>query len=99
MKKFIEKDKKQRKFYLTYEKDRISLLAIASNQNLPLAVRWKARLTLSSISKKNYPSKLNNRCALTGRSRSVFGDFKLSRIAFRKVSNLSLIPGLKKINW
>jgi small subunit ribosomal protein S14 len=99
MKKFVQKDKNRRKINFEYERDRLALSTISSNQNLPLAVRWKARLALGSISKNSFSSKLNNRCGLTGRSRSVLRDFKLSRIAFRKASNSGLIPGLKKFSW
>ena len=99
MKKFIEKDKKRRKSNFDYEKDRTALMAIASNRSLPSAISWKARLIVSNFSIDSFSSKLNNRCVLTGRSRSVYRNFKLSRIAFRDASSSRLIPGLRKSNW
>lgn len=45
------------------------------------------------------PTRLKNRCALTGRPRGYMRDFKMSRIAFREYAHKGQIPGVKKASW
>ncbi|MBY0264438.1 MAG: 30S ribosomal protein S14, partial [Holosporales bacterium] len=40
-----------------------------------------------------------NRCLLTGRSRGVYRDFQLSRIAFRELALAGQLPGVIKASW
>jgi small subunit ribosomal protein S14 len=42
---------------------------------------------------------LKNRCELTGRPRSYYRKFKLSRIALRELASLGQIPGMVKSSW
>ena len=39
------------------------------------------------------------RCAITGRPRGFMRDFGISRIAFRKMANEGLLPGVRKSSW
>ena len=45
------------------------------------------------------PTRLTNRCQLTGRPRGVIRDFGLSRIKFRELAHKGQIPGVKKASW
>ena len=42
---------------------------------------------------------IKNRCTLTGRSKGICSDFKLSRIKTRDLGLNGLINGLKKVSW
>jgi small subunit ribosomal protein S14 len=42
---------------------------------------------------------IKNRCTLTGRSKGICSDFKLSRIKTRDLGSNGLINGLKKVSW
>jgi ribosomal protein S14 len=42
---------------------------------------------------------IKNRCILTGRSKGICSDFKLSRIKTRELGLNGLINGLKKVSW
>jgi small subunit ribosomal protein S14 len=39
-----------------------------------------------------------NRCLVTGRGRSIFRFFKVSRLVFKKQASLGLFPGIKKFS-
>lgn len=54
---------------------------------------------LQKLPKNSSPSRVKNRCAVTGRSRGYLRDFGLSRIAFRELAREGKIPGVKKASW
>ena len=45
------------------------------------------------------PTRVRSLCALTGRSRSVYRKFKVSRIMLRELALAGKIPGLRKASW
>ncbi|MCS7008974.1 MAG: 30S ribosomal protein S14, partial [Chthoniobacterales bacterium] len=45
------------------------------------------------------PTRLVNRCAITGRKRAYMRRFKISRITFRELASQGLIPGVIKASW
>ena len=49
--------------------------------------------------KKGLKTRIHNRCILSGRPRSVFQQFKISRNFLRDKGSTGLITGLSKISW
>lgn len=45
------------------------------------------------------PTRVRSLCALTGRSRSVYRKFKLSRLMLRKLALEGKVPGMRKASW
>jgi small subunit ribosomal protein S8 len=45
------------------------------------------------------PTRVRNRCELTGRSRAYYRKFRLSRVMLRELANKGLIPGVTKSSW
>ena len=99
MKNLIEKDKKRRYLYATYEKQYFILKYLVHNVNLPQSVRQEAQIKLEKLPYYGSKIRLRNRCVLTGRSRAVYKKFKLSRLMFRKLALSGEIIGVKKISW
>ncbi|PLT31156.1 30S ribosomal protein S14 [Peribacillus deserti] len=56
-------------------------------------------IALSKLPRDSAPSRLHNRCQLTGRPRGFMRKFRLSRIAFRELAHKGQIPGVKKSSW
>ncbi|MGB6406098.1 MAG: 30S ribosomal protein S14 [Planococcus donghaensis] len=54
---------------------------------------------LAKLPKDSSPTRLNNRCAVTGRPRSFMRKFGMSRIVFRELAHKGQIPGVKKASW
>jgi len=54
---------------------------------------------LRKLPRDSSPSRLKNRCELTGRPRGYLRKFKMSRIAFRELAYQGQIPGVKKSSW
>ncbi|EFI84585.1 Alternate 30S ribosomal protein S14 [Listeria grayi] len=45
------------------------------------------------------PTRIHNRCALTGRPHGYMRKFDMSRIRFRELAHKGQIPGVKKASW
>ncbi|MBA3788957.1 30S ribosomal protein S14 [Patescibacteria group bacterium] len=54
---------------------------------------------LQKLPRNSSPSRIKNRCAITGRSRGYLRAFGLSRITFRELALEGKIPGVKKSSW
>ena len=54
---------------------------------------------LARLPRNSSPSRLRNLCALTGRSRSVYRKFKISRIMLRELALAGKVPGMRKASW
>lgn len=54
---------------------------------------------LQKLPKNSSPVRLNNRCMFTGRVRSYYRKFGVSRLVLREMALRGEIPGLKKSSW
>ena len=54
---------------------------------------------LQKLPRNANPTRLHNRCSMTGRPRSYMRKFGLSRIAFRDLALDGKIPGVTKASW
>lgn len=57
------------------------------------------RVALSKLPRDALPTRVHNRCALTGRPHGYLRKFGISRIAFRELAYKGQIPGVKKSSW
>lgn len=90
--------KRERLVQLKWEK-RDALKKAASNLNSTEEERFEARLALDKMSPNSSPVRLRNRCQLTGRCRGYLRKFKVSRLCFRELASMGMIPGLTKASW
>lgn len=98
-KSMIERELKRQKLVKQYASKRASLKVIASNLELPIEQRFKARLKLAALPRNSSPSRLHNRCELTGRPHAYYRKLKLSRIMLRDLASFGRIPGMVKSSW
>ncbi len=61
--------------------------------------RFTARLKLAELPRNSSPTRVRNRCEVTGRPRAYYRKLKMSRIALRELGSKGLIPGLVKSSW
>ncbi|MGN8647305.1 30S ribosomal protein S14 [Gracilibacillus sp. HCP3S3_G5_1] len=54
---------------------------------------------LRKLPRDSSPTRLKNRCEITGRPRGYMRKFNMSRIAFREYAHKGQIPGVKKSSW
>ena len=95
----IERNNKRRRIGARDAQKRAALKEIANNKDLPMEERFAARLKLAQLPRNGSPTRVRNRCEVTGRPRGYYGKLKMSRIALRDLGNKGLIPGLVKSSW
>lgn len=95
----IEKNKRRRALVKKFSGKRTRLLAIANDKAKPMEERFEARLKLAELPRNSNPTRVRNRCEVTGRPRAVYRKLMMSRIAIRELGNSGLIPGLVKSSW
>jgi small subunit ribosomal protein S14 len=59
----------------------------------------KDYIGLSQLPRDASPTRVVNRCQVTGRRRAFIRRFKISRLTFRELASAGLIPGLTKSSW
>lgn len=90
--------KRERLVQLKWDK-RQKLKAIVFDLNSSEEERLLAQHSLNKLPRNSSPVRLRNRCQLTGRARGFLRKFKLSRLCFREMANMGLIPGVTKSSW
>jgi small subunit ribosomal protein S14 len=71
----------------------------AKNIHLSDEEREMARIALNKMARDTSPSRLKNRCQLTGRPHAYLRKFGVSRICFRELASMGMIPGVIKASW
>nr|BAM71025.1 30S ribosomal protein S14 [Chelatococcus sp. BSN60] len=95
----VEKNNHRRKLVARYEGKRTRLLAIAEDRTKPIEERFEAVLKLAQLPRNANPTRIRNRCEVTGRPRAYYRKLKMSRVALRELGSQGLIPGLVKSSW
>ena len=98
-KSMIAREAKRQKLVEQYAAKRDALKDIANDENRPMEERFKARLKLAKLRRNSSPTRLHNRCQLTGRPHAYYRKLKMSRIALRDLGSNGQIPGLVKSSW
>ena len=95
----INKNERRKQLVKKYAGKYAKLKAQAADTSLDETERLIARLKMAELPRNANPTRVRNRCELTGRSRAYYRKFKLSRVMLRELANKGLIPGVTKSSW
>ena len=95
----VEREKRRTKTVQKYAAKRAALKETIRNPATSPEDRAAAQVSLQSLPRDASPSRVRNRCQLTGRPRGVYRKFGLARTKIREVANRGEIPGLVKASW
>ena len=93
----INKNERRKKLVQKYAAKYAKLKAIANDKSNDETERLIARLKMAELPRNGNPTRIRNRCELTGRSRAYYRKFRLSRIMLRELANKGLIPGRHQV--
>lgn len=82
-----------------FDARRKDLKAIITDQTRSMEERMEAQRKLQALPRNANPTRLRNRCKLTGRPRGTFRKFGLARNKIREAAMRGDIPGLIKASW
>ncbi len=94
-----QREAKREKLVAQYAKKYSNLKAIIDDSKRSDEERYGARLELQKLPRNANPTRLRNRCALTGRARGTFRMFGLGRNKIRELAFKGDIPGMTKASW
>ena len=92
----VNKNERRKKLVAKTAAKLAKLKAVANDKSVDETERLIARLKMAELPRNGNPTRIRNRCELTGRSRGYYRKFRLSRIMLREMGNKGLIPGLTK---
>jgi small subunit ribosomal protein S14 len=95
----IQREAKREALVAKYAKKREELNAVISDAKRGDEERYIARLELQKLPRNSNPTRLRNRCNLTGRPRGTFRKFGLARNKIRELAFKGDIPGVIKASW
>lgn len=95
----IEKNERRKKMTAQYAVKRAALKAVMQNPASTDTAKRAAQVGMQKLPRNSSKQRIRNRCSMTGRSRGYVAAFGLSRIAFRDMALMGLIPGVRKASW
>ncbi|MCX7362978.1 MAG: 30S ribosomal protein S14 [Alphaproteobacteria bacterium] len=95
----VQKNNRRMKMAKQYAAKRATLKEMAVDDTLSAEERFGARLKLAELPRNSSPTRIRNRCSITGRPRAVYRKFKLSRLALRELASSGALPGVVKSSW
>ncbi len=98
-KAMVEKNKRRERLVKKTAGRRERLKAIANDNDLPPEERYRARIKLAEMPRNGNPTRIKNRCDVSGRPHAFYRKLKMSRIALRELGSQGLVPGLVKSSW
>jgi small subunit ribosomal protein S14 len=95
----VEKNNRRKREAKKYLPKRKALKATIQSPKSTDAERKAAQIALQRLPRNSSPTRIRNRCEMTGRSRGFIRAFGVSRIALRELALEGKIPGVRKASW
>lgn len=95
----VQREIKRGKIVKRYAAKRASLKEVIRSPQSTDEQRREAQLKLQALPRDSSPSRLRNRCAITGRPKGYYRKFGLGRNKLRETAMRGEIPGLSKASW
>lgn len=97
-KSLIEREKKRKKLVQKYLEKRTNL-NLQIKKSAILIQKFNLNREFQKLPRNSSPTRLRNRCLISGRPRGILKDFGISRHFVRELAHEGLLPGVKKASW
>jgi small subunit ribosomal protein S14 len=95
----VAKNNQRKAIVAKYAAKRVELVKVLKDASASLDEKYDAQRQIARMPRDASATRVMNRCALTGRPRSYYRKFGLSRIALREEALKGNIPGVVKSSW
>ncbi len=95
----VLRDQRRIKLIEKHAEKRAALRKRLNDPNVSIEDKIDIQGEFAKLPRNSCPTRLNRRCSLSGRSRSYYRKFGISRIAFRELALKGQLPGVRKSSW
>ena len=95
----IQRNEKRKRLSAKFATLRAELKATLKNPATTDEQFFAAQKKLQKLPRNSSPTRIRNRCSMSGRPRAYIGKFGVSRIQFRELALAGKIPGVTKSSW
>jgi len=95
----VLRDQRRKKLIDKYAERRAELRKRLNDANVSIDEKLQIQQAFAKLPRNSCSTRLNRRCAISGRSRSYYRKFGVSRIHFRELALKGQLPGVRKSSW
>ncbi len=95
----INRDNKRKQLIARYADRRSELRKRLNDRDVSIEEKLEIQEKFAKMPRNSCPTRLNRRCQISGRSRSYYRKFGISRIALRELTLRGQLPGMRKSSW
>jgi small subunit ribosomal protein S14 len=95
----VLRDRKREKLIKKYADKRRELRKRLNDATVSIDEKLEIQQQFAKLPRNSCPTRLNRRCRISGRSRSYYRKFGISRIALRDLALKGHLPGVRKSSW
>jgi small subunit ribosomal protein S14 len=95
----INRDNKRKLLVAKYSERRAELRKKLNDRNVSIEEKLKVQEAFAKMPRNSCPTRINNRCNISGRSKAYYKKFGISRIALRELALSGQLPGMRKSSW
>ena len=95
----VLRDRKREVLIKKRAEKRAELRNRLKDQKVSIEEKIQIQEEFAKLGRNSCPTRLNRRCKISGRSRSYYRKFGISRIALRDLALKGQLPGMRKSSW
>jgi len=95
----VNRDRRRKALIERHAARRAELRKLLKDPAVSIEEKLEVQEKFSKLPRNSCPTRLNRRCEISGRSKSYYRKFGISRIALRELSLRGQLPGVRKSSW
>ncbi len=95
----INRDNRRKVLIARHAARRAELRKKLNDPSVSVEEKMAVQQAFAKLPRNSCPTRLNNRCSVSGRSRGYYKKFGISRIALRELALAGQLPGMRKSSW
>jgi len=95
----VIRDQRRKVLIEKYAERRAELRKKLKDPSFSMEEKLELQKEFAKLPRNSCPTRLNRRCAISGRSRGYYRKFDISRIALRELALSGMLPGMRKSSW
>jgi len=95
----INRDNRRKALIAKHADRRAELRKKLNDPDVSIDEKLEVQRAFAKLPRNSCPTRLNRRCAVSGRSKGYYQKFGISRIALRELALAGQLPGVRKSSW